>query len=92
MKNKPLICPYCNEKLVLEHDYSFEIVDKNKSHFDLKNTRKRFFYICQKCQYTVGEIKEDKVEWVSQEEANKRLKLIEENRKIKIKKENTENE
>ena len=85
MENKPQICPYCNESLVIEKDYSFEIVEKNKSHFDLKNTRKRFFYICQKCQSTVGEIKEDKVEWVSQEEANKRLKWIEENRTIQIK-------
>lgn len=90
MKNKPQICPYCNESLLLEHDYSFEIVDKNKSHFDLKNTRKRFFYICQKCQFTVGEINEDKVNWVSQEEAKERLEWIEKNRKIK--KENTENE
>ena len=92
MKNKPSICPYCNEKLVLEHDYSFEIVDKNKSHLDLRNTRKRFFYICQKCQHTVGEIKEDKVEWVSQQEAKERLKWIEENRTIKIKTENNEND
>lgn len=92
MENKPKICPYCNESLIIEKDYSFEIVDKNKSNFDLKNTRKRFFYICQKCQNTVGEIKEDKVEWVSQQEAKERLKWIEEKRTIKIKTENNEND
>ena len=80
MENKPQICPYCNESLILEHDYSFEIVDKNKSHFDLKNTNKRFFYICQKCQSTVGEIKEDKVEWVSKKEAIRRKKIKQTNK------------
>ena len=76
MKNKPKTCQYCGEELVLEEDYSFEIIDENKSQFDLANARKRFFYLCKNCQFTVGEVKQDKVEWVSKEEAFRRKKEI----------------
>lgn len=76
MKNKPNNCPYCNEYLVLKLDYCYEVIDKNKSHFDLKNTRKRFFYTCNNCGFTVGELKQDKIDWVSKEEASRRKKYI----------------
>ena len=79
MNNKPKICPYCNEELGIEKEYSLEIIDKDKSHFDLKNTKKEIFYVCKNCQLTVGEIKQDKVDWVSKEEALKRKKIIYEN-------------
>lgn len=76
MKNKPKTCQYCGEELVLEIDYSFVIIDENKSHFDLKNTRKRCFYNCNNCGFTVGEVKQDKIDWVSKEEAFRRKKYI----------------
>ena len=76
MKNKPNNCPYCNEYLVLKLDYCYEVIDKDKPNFDLKNTRKRFFYICNNCGLTVGEVKQDKIDWVSKEEAFRRKKYI----------------
>ena len=76
MIDKPEICPYCNEKLGIEKEYSLEIIDKDKSNFDLKNTKYRYFYNCKNCNFTVGEIKQDKVEWVSNEEAFRRKKII----------------
>ena len=79
MNNKPKICPYCNEELELLQDYYWKIIDKNKSHFDLKNARRQFFYICKYCEQTVGNINEDKVDWVSKEEAFIRKKTIYEN-------------
>ena len=80
MKNKPNNCPYCNEYLVLKLDYCYEVIEIDKPNFDLKNMRKRFFYICKNCQFTVGEIKQDKVEWISKEEALKRKKCMGDNK------------
>ena len=76
MNNKPEICPYCNEELGIEKEYSLEIIDKDKSGFDLKNTKYMCFYNCKNCNFTVGEIKQDKIEWVLKEEALKRKKII----------------
>lgn len=76
MKNKPNNCPYCNEYLVLKLDYCYEVIDKDKPNFDLKNTRKRCFYICNNCGFTVGEVKQDKIDWISKEEAFRREKYI----------------